>query len=168
MKIQLALQFATLNCLSDLCVNSSKTAPILVKIRSSATQLQAKKRWRWCVVNANSRRSSEEHSKDINSRNLIQYLSLGRMNAMEHSAFTFEEPCFFSPTEGVVTVTTAIARKIKKNLETVTGYFKTLNYEFLVLTKIIKKKNLRCNCSSIIDYSDSHQSVKCSIAPPIC
>lgn len=106
MKIQLALQFVTVNCLSDLCVNSSDTAPILVKITSSATQLQTKKRWRRRVVNAYSRRSSEEHSKDINSRNLIQYLPLGRMNAMEHSAFTFEELSFFSPTQGVVMVTT--------------------------------------------------------------
>lgn len=105
MKLQLALQFATLNCLSDLCVNSSEMAPILVKITSSATQLQTKKRWRQRLVNANSRRSSEEHSKDISSRNLIQYL-LGRMNAMEHSAFTFEESSFFSPTQGVVMVTT--------------------------------------------------------------
>lgn len=126
MKIQLAFQFATLNCLSDLRVNSSEMDPILVKITSSATQLQAKKMWRRCVVNANSQRSSKEHSKDINSRNLIQYLSLGRMNAMEHRAFTFEEPSFFSATQGVVMVTTAaIARKIKKKLETVTGSFKT-------------------------------------------
>lgn len=36
MKIQLALQLGALNCLSDLRINSSDTAPILVKITSSA------------------------------------------------------------------------------------------------------------------------------------
>lgn len=40
-------------------------------------------------MNPNSQRSSQENSKDIVSRNVIQYLSLGGMNGMEHGAFTF-------------------------------------------------------------------------------